>query len=85
MTVIMLAFKKNIYVRMENGNLVAALGDFGTAKLEEPNMFAIARTTARNTMAWTPPEYLSSGGIVDYSKPTTEGDIWSLGCTILEV
>lgn len=62
MTVIMLAFKKNIYVRMENGNLVAALGDFGTAKLEEPNIFAIARTTARNTMAWTPPEYLSSGG-----------------------
>lgn len=72
-------------MRTENGELVAAIGDFGTAKLEDTSIFVIAKTTARNSMAWTPPEYVSKGGGIDYSTPTTEGDIWSLGCTIFEV
>lgn len=71
-------------MRRQDGNLEAAIGDFGSAKLENPDLFNIAKSTATTSLAWTPPEYISDG-IINYSSPSEAGDVWSLGCTILEV
>lgn len=82
---ILIAFpQSNILLKVQGGVLTAAIGDFGSAKLENPDLVTIAKSTVNTSLAWTPPEYVSKKG-VDYSSPTAAGDIWSFGCTILEV
>lgn len=79
-----MSLQSNIFLKSEGEALSAAIGDFGSAKLENPDMIVIAKSTASTSIAWTPPEYVSEH-TVDYSSPTVAGDIWSFGCTILEV
>ncbi|KAL5536304.1 hypothetical protein ACEPAF_125 [Sanghuangporus sanghuang] len=70
----------------------ARIADFGSTKLfEMENEVQITGgTSAPVSMPWTPPEYVKRSDttddvIIDYSHPTCAGDIWSFGCTFLEV
>lgn len=74
----------NIFLKVVSGGLLAALGDFGSAKFEDSEQYRIEKSTSITTVEWAPPEYIIDGKL-NYSNPTSEGDIWSFGCTILEV
>ncbi|KAL5530912.1 hypothetical protein ACEPAG_3788 [Sanghuangporus baumii] len=75
----------NIMVRkLDDGRLVAAIGDFGAAKLMDPEVFPIQNSSTTPSLCWTPPEYIVNG-LEDYSKPTIHGDIWSFACTVIEI
>ncbi|KAI5115047.1 hypothetical protein M0805_007961 [Coniferiporia weirii] len=76
----------NIFVKRDaERGLVAALGDFGSAKAGYTTSFFIEASTLRYSLDWVPPEYLRGDGDIDFSKPTQHGDIWSFGCTFLEI
>ena len=64
--------------------LIGCISDFGSAKFLDDSGIDLAYTTVMASMAWCPPEYLFDER-PHYSNPTTHGDIWSLGCTLLEV
>ena len=78
------SIQSNIFLKEDKGILVAAIGDFGSAKLEDTDNFVISMSTVNTSLAWTPPEYIR-GSTTNYSSPTAAGDVWSFGCTILEV
>lgn len=70
----------------------ARIADFGSAKLFEieNDVQVTGGTSASISMPWTPPEYVTysdttGDAVIDYSHPTCAGDIWSFGCTFLEV
>ena len=70
----------------------ARISDFGSTKLfeMENDVQITGVTSASVSMPWAPPEYLRRSDtaddiVIDYSHPTCAGDIWSFGCTFLEV
>ena len=63
---------------------MAALGDFGSAKFADEENFKVDNSTGIDTVEWAPPEYIVDGKL-QYSALTSEGDVWSFGCTLLEV
>ena len=70
------------------GQYNARISDFGSAKLMETDAEIQISTTGVVSMAWTPPEYVRNINgtiVVNFRNPTTMGDMWSFGCTLLEV
>lgn len=68
-----------------NGNLVGVLADFGSCKLLEDQY---SSSSAQTSLAWAPPEYCKLGEFSDetyHRGLTAMGDMWSFGCTVLEV
>lgn len=51
---------------------------------EDMEKFSIINSTSPKSVGWAPPEYVV-GNAISYENATSHGDIWSLGCTILEV
>lgn len=51
---------------------------------EDIEKFSIANSTSPKSVGWAPPEYVE-GNLVSYVNATSNGDIWSFGCTMLEV
>ncbi|KAL5536329.1 hypothetical protein ACEPAF_150 [Sanghuangporus sanghuang] len=76
---------RNIMVRRHPGGMFsAAIGDFGSAKLTDPEAFPIINSSTSPSLAWTPPEYFVNGK-ENYSNPTIFGDVWSFACTVIEI
>jgi len=73
----------NILVAKKGGVAYASITDFGSCKFRDCQEFMISKSTKMDTLPWTPPEYCIS--VDGYRNPTTSGDIWSFGCTILEI
>ncbi|TDL22597.1 kinase-like protein [Rickenella mellea] len=63
-------------------NGVALLGDFGNSKF----LVSVGEIPSSDPAPddWTPPEYIRHDQ-VGYHSPTTEGDMWSFGCTFIEI
>ncbi|KAH8111751.1 kinase-like domain-containing protein [Phellopilus nigrolimitatus] len=73
---------KNILLEFRDNHIAGVLGDFGSAKdflMQNPTF--IRSSTRQPWDRWSPPEYEVS---VEYRYGTGEGDIWQLGCTLLE-
>ncbi|EJC99805.1 kinase-like protein [Fomitiporia mediterranea MF3/22] len=83
----------NVIVEIINGTRYnARIMDFGSAKLEEAEngLQKTSNTSAPVSLPWTPPEYVkvdnsTNQSMIDYANPTRAGDIWSFGCTFLEM
>lgn len=78
------AFKANLLLdwSASEGTLTGALTDFGSRKmLNSVQNFDSSDTYAP---AWQPPEYVSDKSAF-HDDYTTYGDMWSFGCTFLEV
>ncbi|OCB88203.1 kinase-like protein [Sanghuangporus baumii] len=73
----------NVLVRRDGEILSAVLIDFGSAKISDPSLFRILKTTCSSSMAWSPPEYVLYPE--KYTNPTAQGDMWSLACTCIEI
>ncbi|KAL5513773.1 hypothetical protein ACEPAH_4174 [Sanghuangporus vaninii] len=73
----------SVLVRRDGEILSAVLIDFGSAKISDPSLFRILKTTCSSSMAWSPPEYIFFPE--KYTNPTAQGDIWSLACTCIEI
>ncbi|KAH8115221.1 kinase-like domain-containing protein [Phellopilus nigrolimitatus] len=73
---------KNILLELRDNHIAGVLGDFGSAKefLMQSTSFVRSSTT-QTWDRWSPPEYEVSG---EYRSGTGGGDIWQLGCTLLE-
>lgn len=73
--------------------LVARISDFGSAKFAqaEAGTEIMGGTSAPISYPWAPPEYIKVSTTctqkvdIDFTNPTTAGDVWSFGCTFLEV
>ena len=75
--------KANILVQEINRSVRGILIDFGSSKLLEMDALKGLNSTQSYSAQWMPPEYILNPD--EYSHPTTYGDIWSLGCTGIEV
>ena len=74
--------QSNIMVDYENGFVVARISNFGSAKLLDPALNQVINSTRSASNAWQPPEYTNPE---IYANPKSSYDMWSFGCTILEV
>jgi len=74
---------ENILLDTRNGELTALLSDLGSAR-DFSGLFVVADSSLMSSFEWCPPEYLSD---VDAPKTAEDGsgDVWSYGCTVLEV
>ena len=66
-----------------NGNLTAMLGDLGFAK-DFSGRFVVENSSTGASNLWMAPEYHKNPSLLKSTRDGS-GDIWSFGCTILEV
>ena len=77
--------KSNVLLEKINGCWNARLTDFGSCKLRD---YGIENSTAMTNLRWSPPEITKLYDDNRVKKPnmiTDRWDIWSFGCTMLEV
>jgi len=63
--------------------MIAILGDLDQAK-DFSGEYIIENTTARSSLMWMAPEIFNNPQKC-HLEDTYMGDIWSLGCTVIEV
>ncbi|KAI5115757.1 hypothetical protein M0805_002721 [Coniferiporia weirii] len=73
----------NIIIEPHGERFRGVLGDFGAAKEFLQGTSIVESSTRKFSERWSPPEYLSTHR--GYRNDDGKGDIWALGCTLLEV
>ncbi|KAL5536293.1 hypothetical protein ACEPAF_114 [Sanghuangporus sanghuang] len=75
----------NIFVKEENRALVACIADFGSAKFAFNSEYDVSSSTRTGMFHWIAPEQLQDQESGKNDSPICASDIWSFGCTFLEI
>ena len=79
-------FQSNILITVQDNILVACISDFGSAKFSFAKEYDIALSTKSGVLDWLSPECVTEITVPPlHSTPIPASDIWSWGCTFLEV
>lgn len=68
-----------------NRTFVACIADFGSAKFAFDSDYDVTSSTKSGMLHWMAPEQLQDQENGKNSIPIRQSDIWSFGCTFLEV